>query len=189
MVAAATESSAFAQLVCMREGATLTLNGEPRYGAALAFIADAARGGVAFRHTQLPGCDIYERVARAARRLAPAPLYVNVCADHNDHGGGAERRRPDPGDGGRIVPICDLGDSEAAAVRGQTDLLSSASTRLSTLSLPGRCVPRWRRCRCGGTLCPLLCPKSRECPVRACSALQMSERIPGNPHLSQDCLS
>ena len=57
---------------------------------------------------------IYDRVASAAKKV---PLFVSVCADHNDTGGGAENRHHDPGDGGRIVPICDLGDAEAAAVR------------------------------------------------------------------------
>ena len=42
--------------------------------------------------------DVYARVAAAARRL---PLFVSVCADHNDTSGGAEHRRPggDPLDG------------------------------------------------------------------------------------------
>ncbi len=58
--------------------------------------------------------ETYERVARAAKVV---PLYASVCADHNDTGGGAEHRTGDPGDGGRIVPICDLGDKEAVRVR------------------------------------------------------------------------
>ena len=33
----------------------------------------------------------YERVAAASKRL---PLYVSVCADHNDTSGGAEHRKP-----------------------------------------------------------------------------------------------
>jgi hypothetical protein len=66
---------------------------------------------------------IYQRVAAAAKKV---PVFVSVCADHNDTGGGAENRHHDPGDGGRIVPICDLGDPEAAAVRAGIDIIRNA---------------------------------------------------------------
>jgi hypothetical protein len=79
---------------------------------------------------------VYERVAAAAKKV---PVYVSMCADHNDTGGGAEHRTPDPGDGGRIVPICDLGDDEGAAVRrgaatlrdGGAKVLHYTHTRIS----------------------------------------------------------
>ena len=75
---------------------------------------------------------VYHRVAAAARRLHPAPLYVSVCADHNDTSGGAEHRRPhgDPGDGGRITPICDLQDSEGTAVRAGLAVLREAGVKI-----------------------------------------------------------
>lgn len=53
-----------------------------------------------------------------------------MCADHNDTGGGAEHRTGDPGDGGRIVPICDLGDAEGALVRKRLDTLRAAGTHI-----------------------------------------------------------
>ena len=71
----------------------------------------------------------YTRVAAASRRV---PLYVSVCADHNDTSGGAEHRKPggDPADGGRIVPICDLGDDEGAAVRARIATLREAGAHV-----------------------------------------------------------
>jgi hypothetical protein len=71
----------------------------------------------------------YKRVADAGRRV---PLFVSVCADHNDTNGGAEHRRPggDPGDGGRITPICDLGDEQGVAVRAGLSVLRQAGVHV-----------------------------------------------------------
>ena len=71
--------------------------------------------------------ETYARVANASRKL---PMYIAVCADHNDTGGGAEHRTGDPGDGGRIVPICDLGDAEGETVRQRLKILRKAGTRI-----------------------------------------------------------
>ena len=55
-----------------------------------------------------------------------------MCADHNDTGGGAEHRHPgsDPADGGRITPICDLGDSDASSVREGLEMLHNAGAHV-----------------------------------------------------------
>ena len=61
------------------------------------------------------------------------PLTTAPCASSDsDTSGGAEHRRPggDPRDGGRIVPICDLGDEEAAAVRRGVAVLRTAGARV-----------------------------------------------------------
>lgn len=71
--------------------------------------------------------DVYDRVAKASTIV---PMYISVCADHNDTGGGAERRVPDPGDGGRVTPLCDLGDAAGALVRKRLETLRSAGAHL-----------------------------------------------------------
>ena len=71
--------------------------------------------------------ETYAHVANASKKL---PMYISVCADHNDTGGGAEHRTGDPGDGGRIVPICDLGDAEGETVRQRLKILREAGTHI-----------------------------------------------------------
>eukprot|EP00666_Eupelagonemidae_sp_cell4sb_P001304 gene1304-18102_t len=58
---------------------------------------------------------VYERVASAARTLAPAPVF---------------NRTGDPADGGKIVPLCDLGDAAAAAVRAGLATLRDAGAKV-----------------------------------------------------------
>ena len=65
----------------------------------------------------------YERVARAAKQLAPAPVYASVCADH-----GVPPAHP--GDGGRIRPVCDQPGAAGEAVRRGMATLRSAGVRL-----------------------------------------------------------
>jgi hypothetical protein len=36
----------------------------------------------------------YHAIAKAAKKLAPAPFYISVCCDHNDAGGSARQGRP-----------------------------------------------------------------------------------------------
>ena len=71
------------------------------------------------------------RSSYAARSCA-APLSVVVCADHGDTGGGAEHRSPgsNPGDGGRVAPVCQLGDLEAFEVRRRLGVLRAAGARV-----------------------------------------------------------
>ena len=52
-----------------------------------------------------------------------------MCCDHSDTGGGAENRTGDPGDGGWITPICQLNDTQGAAVRGEGSSLTAALVR------------------------------------------------------------
>ena len=49
-----------------------------------------------------------------------------MCCDHSDTGGGAENRTGDPGDGGWITPICQLNDTQGAAVRDGIKVLREA---------------------------------------------------------------
>ena len=72
----------------------------------------------------------YHTIAKAAKKLAPAPFYISVCCDHNDAGGGAENRTGDPGDGGWITPICRRNDTEGAAVRQGIAILREAGVHV-----------------------------------------------------------
>ena len=58
------------ELVCSKQNGSLTTKHASRFHDALAFIADAARTGTAFRPADLPGSDAFEQVALCSRLLS-----------------------------------------------------------------------------------------------------------------------